>query len=114
MPFWTLAIPFAVLAAYDYRAAVRDADPFRVRLRRWRARGAVLSAVSALLAYVPGLVIGFTAAHGWRQYGSMDELSLVLLVMGLPLSIGMGVVLVAWMGLVTYRRYGGRGVTSLT
>jgi hypothetical protein len=112
MPFWTLAIPFAVLAVYDYSCAAREADPFRVRLRRWRARGAVLSAVSALLAYVPGLVIRFTTAHAWRQYGGMDELWLVLLVMGAPLSLGMGVVLVAWMGLATYRRYGSREAAS--
>jgi hypothetical protein len=114
MAFWTLAIPFTLLAAYDYWYAARDADPFRAGLRRWRARGAVLSAVSALTVYVPGLVIWFTTSHGWRHYGGFDELWLVLLVMGVPLSLGIGVVLVAWMGLATYRRYGGRGVTPAT
>lgn len=114
MPFWTLAIPFALLAAHDYSGAGRDADPFRARLRRWRARGAVLSTVSALTVYVPGLVIRFTSSHGWREYRSWDELWLVLLIMGVPLSIGMGIVVVSWMGLATYRRYARRVVTPAT
>jgi len=107
MPFWSLALPFGLLAALDYRAATADSDRFRARLRRWRARGAVLCAASGLLVYLPGLAAAFMIPLGWRDFGPSDAGLLQYGVLTASLGIGLSIMLVAWMGLRAYRRYPG-------
>jgi hypothetical protein len=107
VPLWMLALLLGILAVYDYRASRRDPDPFRARLRRWRARGAVLSAAIALVAYLPRLLAEALMVSGWRTYTSLDVLGLELAVLAWGMSIGGGIVLLSWIALATYRRYPG-------
>ena len=112
MPPWAFAIPFLLLAAHDYRVARRDVDSFRARLVWWRARGAALSAIGALAVYLPGLVLSVSDTRGGRAHGAWDNVGLQLTVVALPLSIGLCIILVSWMGLATYRRYAGSETRS--